>query len=167
MKKKILIISGEASGEKLVRDLIHKIQKYSNDIEYWAVANKNLEEQGVNILFNSESFCVTGMDILSKLPLLYKAYRVVAHFIKQQKIDLVILVDFPESDRLRCSLCNNLLKEINKKLILDKLAEGTKNNYDEFWICPNCNQIYWKGAHWLKMKKSLEYCKELINKNKL
>jgi hypothetical protein len=32
---------------------------------------------------------------------------------------------------------------------LEKLEEGT-----EFWLCDNCGQVYWKGAHWKKIMDS-------------
>lgn len=64
----------------------------------------------------------------------------------------------------RCSKCNSEIDPIQKKDIENLLLEGTKNHYNEFWICKNssCQQIYWKGPHWDKMKKSLEKCKKIL-----
>ncbi len=51
----------------------------------------------------------------------------------------------------RCLRCNHLLEPVEKEVILDRLQPLTKQYFDEFHICPNCGQIYWKGSHFEKM----------------
>ena len=53
----------------------------------------------------------------------------------------------------RCLICNHPLETIEKALILDRLEPLTREYFDEFHICPNCQQIYWKGSHFDKMRK--------------
>jgi len=53
----------------------------------------------------------------------------------------------------RCIKCNGLLKPIQKEAINDRLLPKTKNYYNEFHICPSCNQIYWKGSHYERMQQ--------------
>jgi len=55
----------------------------------------------------------------------------------------------------RCLRCNQPLKAIDKLAILDRLEPLTKKYFDEFHICPNCRQIYWKGSHYEQMQKVL------------
>lgn len=56
----------------------------------------------------------------------------------------------------RCPKCNGLIKIISKDNIIHQLHESTALYYQKFWKCPECNQIYWQGAHWKKIKKTLE-----------
>jgi uncharacterized protein with PIN domain len=59
----------------------------------------------------------------------------------------------------RCSLCNELLLQVEKKDILTQISEGTAENYNIFWKCsnPNCKeQIYWIGRHWDYIRSILE-----------
>jgi uncharacterized protein with PIN domain/sulfur carrier protein ThiS len=56
----------------------------------------------------------------------------------------------------RCMRCNRLLEPISKEAILHRLQPLTKKYFDEFCICPNCNQIYWQGSHYSKMRKLIE-----------
>lgn len=49
---------------------------------------------------------------------------------------------------LRCPMCNGLLKPVDKEAILDRLELLTKKYYTEFFQCPDCLQIYWKGTHY-------------------
>jgi uncharacterized protein with PIN domain len=48
----------------------------------------------------------------------------------------------------RCLRCNNPLQVVRKQDIIDRLEPLTKKYYDEFHLCPSCNQIYWKGSHY-------------------
>jgi uncharacterized protein with PIN domain len=51
----------------------------------------------------------------------------------------------------RCLRCNSQLHPVNKQDIIDRLEPLTKRYFDEFHICPACNQIYWKGSHYAHM----------------
>jgi len=57
----------------------------------------------------------------------------------------------------RCIRCNNLLKPIDKNLILisNKLPKKIIENNDEFWYCDKCDKIYWYGSHWRNIEKEL------------
>ncbi len=56
----------------------------------------------------------------------------------------------------RCLRCNHALEIVLKDVILDRLEPLTKKYFDEFHICPNCKQIYWKGSHYEQMQKLIE-----------
>lgn len=53
----------------------------------------------------------------------------------------------------RCVRCNELLQPARKELIVDRLQPDTKRYFDEFWICPGCQRIYWKGSHYKRMQR--------------
>lgn len=55
-----------------------------------------------------------------------------------------------------CMKCNGLLKIISKDAILERISETTARHYDEFHACTECNQIYWRGSHYLKMQDFIE-----------
>lgn len=56
----------------------------------------------------------------------------------------------------RCLRCNHLLQPVSKATVLDRLEPLTKLYYDEFHLCPACNQIYWKGSHYERMQVLIE-----------
>jgi uncharacterized protein with PIN domain len=62
----------------------------------------------------------------------------------------------------RCSKCNTIVKPILKEKIADKVEKNTLAHYDEFWMCPKCEQVYWQGAHWTRIGKILEKAQELL-----
>ncbi len=51
----------------------------------------------------------------------------------------------------RCLLCNHVLQPVEKEVILDRLQPLTIQYFDEFHLCPGCNQVYWKGSHYERM----------------
>ena len=59
----------------------------------------------------------------------------------------------------RCLRCNNPLEVVSKADVFERLEPLTKIYYDEFRICPACNQVYWKGSHYEHM---LEMIKDLV-----
>lgn len=53
----------------------------------------------------------------------------------------------------RCLRCNGILQPIEKDAVLDRLEPKTRLYYNEFTLCPDCGQIYWKGSHFDRMEK--------------
>ncbi len=57
----------------------------------------------------------------------------------------------------RCLCCNHPLEPIDKQAILHRLEPLTKLYFDEFHICPACDQVYWKGSHYERMLKHMRH----------
>jgi len=56
----------------------------------------------------------------------------------------------------KCIVCNGKLNIVTKDVIVDQLQPNTRQYFNEFWQCSNCNRIYWKGSHYERMKKMIE-----------
>ena len=56
----------------------------------------------------------------------------------------------------RCLQCNASLMPVSKEAIINRLEPLTKKYFDEFQICPECNQIYWKGSHYERMLRLID-----------
>jgi len=56
----------------------------------------------------------------------------------------------------RCLNCNEILQKIKKEEVENRLLRNTKKDFSEFWQCPSCTQIYWKGSHYERMMKMIE-----------
>jgi len=56
----------------------------------------------------------------------------------------------------RCIRCNFILEPVHKELVLQRLEPLTRQYYDEFRICPHCQQIYWKGSHFARMGQMIQ-----------
>ena len=53
----------------------------------------------------------------------------------------------------RCLRCNTPLQPVTKAEVLDRLEPLTRLYFDEFQLCPACNQVYWKGSHYERMQE--------------
>ena len=78
-----------------------------------------------------------------------------------QRFDIKLDIDMVTS---RCPKCNTQVKPILKEKATDKVEKSTFSYYNEFWECPKCEQIYWQGAHWIRIRKTLETAKETLKK---
>jgi len=58
----------------------------------------------------------------------------------------------------RCLSCNGLISPVAKEAVEDRLPRRTVLFYDEFRMCSDCGQIYWKGSHYARM---LEFVHEV------
>jgi hypothetical protein len=56
----------------------------------------------------------------------------------------------------RCVRCNEPLVSVRKEDILHRLKPLTRQYYDEFHLCPACDQVYWKGSHYQRMCQMIE-----------
>lgn len=60
----------------------------------------------------------------------------------------------------RCLRCNGLLNSVDKTTILHRLEPMTRRYYDDFRICPVCDQIYWPGSHYAHMQGLVKQVQE-------
>ena len=56
----------------------------------------------------------------------------------------------------RCLRCNNIVKNISKDSIEDRIPPKTKALCDQYTYCKFCDKIYWKGTHFIKMNKAID-----------
>ncbi|MBD3305778.1 twitching motility protein PilT [candidate division KSB3 bacterium] len=62
---------------------------------------------------------------------------------------------FPSPFRQRCSRCNTPLAPISREQLTAHVDPTTLAYYEEFYHCPTCDTIYWKGTHYHNMLKQL------------
>jgi uncharacterized protein with PIN domain len=51
----------------------------------------------------------------------------------------------------RCLECNELLKPVAKEKIISQLPPKVARIQNEFYFCPSCKKIFWKGTHYQRM----------------
>ncbi len=67
-----------------------------------------------------------------------------------------------DMDKSHCPICNTKLQTAQKEQLKDKLEKNTYTYYDKFWVCPNCGQIYWQGAHWKQIQQTLTQAQQKL-----
>ncbi|MDP8220341.1 MAG: Mut7-C RNAse domain-containing protein [Candidatus Stygibacter frigidus] len=88
-----------------------------------------------------------------------------ADYVDQQLRQIRAILQFdPSIIFSRCSLCNKMLYEIDKKKIINFVPEYVLTHYSHFRICRFCGHIYWEGDHHQAILKRL---KNLFEEGKL
>lgn len=59
----------------------------------------------------------------------------------------------------RCLNCGTKLKRISREKVFKRLKNFKFEKGMLFYYCTSCDKIYWKGSHYDKMKKKINYLK--------
>jgi uncharacterized protein with PIN domain len=78
-----------------------------------------------------------------------------------ERFNISLVIDLKNS---RCPKCNTKLRSTPKEKLADKVGKNTFTYYNDFWKCPKCGQIYWQGAHWGRIRATLEEAEENLKK---
>lgn len=94
--KHIVIITGEASGDQHAAALVRSIRKDypEQPFEFSGIGGPLLQKEGVKLI--GQLAAVTGVsEVLQHLVSLYRSYKQVQTYLREQRPDLLILVDYP------------------------------------------------------------------------
>jgi len=65
-----------------------------------------------------------------------------------------------DPDDTRCTECNTPLKRTTSLAEVSHLVSPyIATKYREFWVCPRCKKVFWRGTHWKSIEKILELAK--------
>ena len=56
----------------------------------------------------------------------------------------------------RCTRCNGTIEAVEKGIIEDRLEPKTRKYFDQFRMCRDCGQLYWKGSHHVRAQRLVE-----------
>ena len=122
---------------------------YRNDYDDDALAE---------ISSNQDRILLTRDRGLLKRNQVRSGYCVRAKSPQEQVIEVLRRFDLAEQAHLysRCARCNGSLIPVDKADVFDRLEQKTRLYYDDFRICQQCCQIYWKGSHFERMESQLK-----------
>jgi lipid-A-disaccharide synthase len=97
LKKRILIVAGEASGDHHGADLVREVIRQQSEIDFYGIGGWELRSAGVKTEFDSSTLAVIGVwEVLDRLSQVFKALSWVKTELKRRPPDLVVLIDFPD-----------------------------------------------------------------------
>ncbi len=97
-QRRIMVVTGEASGDLHGAHLIEAAQQMEPGIKFYGVGGKRMAEAGCEIVFPIEELAVMGLvEVLGHLPRLYRAFRRLKKLIVgPDRPDVLVLIDFQE-----------------------------------------------------------------------
>jgi lipid-A-disaccharide synthase len=97
MTKKILIIAGEASGDLHGANLVRAIRARDASVAVYGVGSRNMREAGVTMLADASEISVVGAtEVLTHIGAIYRVYANLKRFLREERPDLLITIDFPD-----------------------------------------------------------------------
>ena len=95
--KKILIIAGEASGDLHGSNLVKAMKEQDPSLVFYGVGSRNMRNAGVSLLADASEISVIGAtEVLTHIGAIYRVYARLKRFLREERPDLLILIDFPD-----------------------------------------------------------------------
>lgn len=95
-KKKIFVISGEASGDLHAANLIHEMKAINSNIQFVGWGGDRMNQEGVHIKKHISELAFMGFkEVLLNLKTIFQNFKLCKNQILEFKPDFVILVDYP------------------------------------------------------------------------
>ena len=95
--KKIFILTGEASGDKLASKVINELYKLNSNIEYLSVGGENLEKIGIRSIYDLKEITYLGFtNVLFNIFKIKKKIDETVKAIENFKPDILFTVDSPD-----------------------------------------------------------------------
>lgn len=95
--KKILIIAGEASGDLHGANLVKALHERAPDLKVYGVGSRKMREAGVTMLADASEISVVGAtEVLTHIGAIYSVYAKLKRFLREERPDLLVLIDFPD-----------------------------------------------------------------------
>ena len=92
----VFISCGEASGDRYGAALTAALRSIDPDIRISALGGPGLKQAGAEIIADSSELAVMGIsEVISALPTLMRVKGRIGRYLTDQKVDLVVPIDFP------------------------------------------------------------------------
>ncbi|MDD8016555.1 MAG: lipid-A-disaccharide synthase [Acidobacteriota bacterium] len=93
----VLIVAGEASGEKYGAALVREFRKLDPLCRFFGIGGKGMAGEGVEILCPAENLAVVGLaEILTQIPRIRKIFRRVLREAEARRPRAAVLIDSPD-----------------------------------------------------------------------
>ncbi len=94
--KKILIVSGEPSGDLHASNLVKDLKSLDPTLQFYGIGGELSKKAGVDIIFDITNLALIGVvEVLRHIFVVKKAYDTVVSKIGRDRPDIAILVDYP------------------------------------------------------------------------
>ena len=97
MQKKIFVLTGEPSGDKLAAKAISKLKQINNNIEYLSVGGTHLKSNGIDSIFKLEEITYLGFTrVILNLFEIKRKINYTVEKILEFNPDILFSVDSPD-----------------------------------------------------------------------
>jgi lipid-A-disaccharide synthase len=95
--RKILVSSGEASGDLYASLVVEELRRLYPDAEFFGCTGPRLRAAGVHTVVDAASLAVVGLfEVVAHIPRIYGEFRKLLAAARRERPDLAILTDSPD-----------------------------------------------------------------------
>ena len=95
--RRVMLVAGEASGDMHGADLVAALRTHLPDVQVFGIGGDQLRAAGMSTVADSGEVATVGLtEGVGRLRALWRAYRALAHRLRDEPPDLCIFIDFPE-----------------------------------------------------------------------
>ena len=144
--KKIFILTGEASGDKLASEVVLNLKKINPDIDYLSVGGENLKKLGINSIYDQKEITYLGFTkVILNIFKIKKKIDETVKAINEFQPDILFSVDSPDFT-LR---------------VAEKIKKYNPNIKTIHYVAP---QVWvWREGRVKKIKKFIDHILLLFN----
>jgi uncharacterized protein with PIN domain len=73
-----------------------------------------------------------------------------------QQLEMVIAEFHLGPREPRCMACGGELRRVDKEEMRERIPPKTFKWLDEYFLCERCDQLFWRGTHWGRIRGELE-----------
>jgi lipid-A-disaccharide synthase len=92
---RILIVTGEASGDLHGANLAGAIRSLRPDAQLFGVGGPKMLAAGVDLMHGIDRLDIVGLVGLTQLPAVLRTYRALGRLLRQNRFDVVVFIDNP------------------------------------------------------------------------
>ena len=136
-----------------------KLNKYLRMLGFDCFYKNHMDDEAIIELAEREKRIILTRDkLLLKSSRITHGYYVRAVEKHEQLKEVVQKFDLYSQFKsfTRCMTCNENLQSVEKSRIYDKIYPEIAQIFDEFYLCQNCDKVYWKGSHFKRMESFIK-----------
>jgi len=109
MVKKMFIVAGDPSGDLHGANLVNALKEMSSQIEIYGLGGERMEKAGVVLLDKLTDLAIVGFsEAIINIVALRRIYRKAKEFLRNEKPDIIVLIDYPGFNLRLASLAKRL-----------------------------------------------------------
>lgn len=95
-KNKLMIITGEVSGDLIGAALIRELKSLKSDLKITGIGGDRMQSEGMELRYHTDQMAFLGfVEVIKHLPFIRKVQKKLIDVIKKEKINCVVLIDYP------------------------------------------------------------------------
>jgi lipid-A-disaccharide synthase len=95
-KNKLMIITGEVSGDLIGASLIRELKSFETDLRITGIGGDRMRSEGMDLIYHTDKMAFLGfVEVVKHLPFIRKVQKKLIDVIKKEEINCVVLIDYP------------------------------------------------------------------------